>query len=59
MKTEWYYQIMSDVYGPVDSEGLRRLATKNDINRDTFVRRNNEDWVTADRVQGLLRPPKA
>ena len=55
MKDEWYYKIMSDVYGPVDSSTLRELAVRNDIDRDTFVRRNDDDWITADRVVGLLR----
>ncbi len=49
---------MSEFYGPVDSATLRQLAVRNDINRDTFVRRNDEDWVTADRVEGLFRPPQ-
>ena len=58
MNNKWHYRIMSEFYGPVDSATLRQLAVRNDINRDTFVRRNDEDWVTADRVEGLFRPPQ-
>ena len=57
MKNKLQYKIMSEVYGPVDRTTLRQLAVRNDINRDTFVRRNDEDWITADQVEGLLRPP--
>ena len=53
--TRWYFQVMGEVRGPVGTKALRRLAARNDITRDTFVRRNNEEWVTADHVQGLLR----
>ena len=56
MNDKWYYKVMSEVYGPVDGTTLREVAVRNDIDRDTFVRRNDEDWVTADRVQGLLGP---
>lgn len=51
----WYFRIMGEIRGPVAQTGLRRFAEQNDIDRNTFVRRDNGDWVTADRVAGLLR----
>ena len=54
VETEMYYQIIGEIRGPFTALGLQRLAARNDINRDTFVRRNDEDWVTADQVPGLL-----
>ena len=55
MKIKWFYQVMSEVYGPVETSALKRLALNNDINRDTFVRREDGEWVTADRIRGLFR----
>ena len=52
--TEWHYQIMGREYGPVNSDKLQELAFANDINRDTFVRQDDGDWITADRVIGLF-----
>ena len=54
MKPKWYYKIMGEVYGPVDSETIKELAKRNAINRDTFVRQQEYDWVTADRIEGLF-----
>ena len=54
VETEMYYQVIGEIRGPFTALGLQRLAARNDINRDTFVRRNDEDWVTADQVPGLL-----
>lgn len=45
---------MGEVYGPVDHKELQELAATHVINRDTFVRRDDGDWITADRVEGLL-----
>jgi len=44
---------MGEVYGPVDGKTLQELAADNEISRDTFVRRQDDDWVTADRIKGL------
>jgi hypothetical protein len=46
---------MGEDRGPVDSRTLRELAVGGEINRDTFVRRNDGDWITADRIGGLFR----
>ena len=54
MTTRWYYQVMGEVYGPVESKTLQELAARNEINRDTFVRRQDDNWVTADRIKGLF-----
>ena len=47
---------MGEDYGPVDSRTLRELAIGGEVNRDTFVRRQGGDWMTADRILGLFRP---
>lgn len=49
-----YYQVMGEVRGPVGRDALKRLAQTNNINRDTFVRLDGEEWVSADQVCGLL-----
>jgi hypothetical protein len=49
-----YYQVMGEIRGPVSASALRRLANTNSINRDTFIRQDNEEWVSADQVPGLL-----
>ena len=51
----WYFRIMGEIHGPVAQAGLRRFAKQNDIDRNTFVRCDNDDWVTADRIAGLIR----
>ena len=53
---QWYYQVMGAIYGPVNSEELRRLIDCGDIGRDTFVKPAWQDrWFTADRCDELLR----
>ena len=49
-----YYQVMGEIRGPVSPAALRRLANTNNINRDTFVRKENGDWISADHVPGLI-----
>ena len=56
MTNDWFFQVMGLVRGPVDSRTLRELAVDGEITRDTFVRRQDGDWITADRVKGLLQP---
>ena len=59
MTKYWFFQVMGLERGPVDSRTLRELAVNGEINRDTFVRRQDGDWITADRVRGLLQPLNA
>jgi hypothetical protein len=49
-----YYQVMGEIRGPVSAAAMRRLANRNSINRDTFIRKEDEEWVSADHVPGLL-----
>ena len=49
MTNDWFFQVMGLVRGPVDSRTLRELAVDGEITRDTFVRRQDGDWITADR----------
>ena len=51
---QFFFQVMGEIHGPITEPGLRRLVAQNDITRDTFVRRDDQDWVTADQVEGLL-----
>ena len=50
-----YYQVMGEIHGPVTPTALRRLANTNSINRDTFIRQDGDEWVTADQIPGLLQ----
>ena len=54
MTNQWYYQIMGEQRGPVDTDGLVALVRSNDIERDTFVRRDGDDWQSAERIEGLF-----
>lgn len=54
MKTNWYYQIMGETFGPIDRDTLFALGAQNEIDHDTFVRKEGEEWVTADHIAGLL-----
>lgn len=58
MATEWYYQSMGEKIGPFNASELRQRAVAGELTHDTLVTRTGtEDWVTADRVKGLLAPP--
>ncbi len=54
MTVDWYYRIMGVVSGPVDFSRLRTLALDGEIERDTFVRHGDGEWVTADQVSGVF-----
>jgi hypothetical protein len=58
MSADWYYLVMGETYGPINGKALRSLAKAGDIQPDTFVRRNGNDWVMADRVHGLFKRPR-
>jgi len=60
--SDWYYQIMGEVIGPLTANELRIHAQHHHcIYPDTLVRKGVEgQWVSADRVKGLLdteQPP--
>ena len=47
-----YYQVMGEERGPITVDAWQRLAaTSRDIGRDTLVRQNGGEWVTADAVR--------
>lgn len=53
MKAKWYYQVMGEIRGPVNQNDLRGLVNRNEISRESYVRCENEEWTTADQVDGL------
>lgn len=58
MPVQWYYKIMGQEHGPVTSSQLKSLADDNRIDRDTHIRRSDQDtWHLADEVQKLFSPP--
>lgn len=55
VSTEWFYQVMGDVIGPLSPAELREHAENSLITPDSFVRKGaHGEWVTADRVKGLF-----
>ena len=57
MNAKWYYQVMGEIRGPVDGNDLRGFVNRNEISRDSYVRREQEDWITADRIDALYPKP--
>jgi hypothetical protein len=52
---KWYYKLMDQEFGPIDSEELRRKARMGHIAPDTMVRTDDSDgWRTADHIRGLF-----
>ncbi len=55
LSTEWFYQAMGDVVGPLNAAELRAHAHSGRIMCDTFVRRGPDgQWLSADRIKGLF-----
>jgi len=50
----WYYVGPSGVTGPMDANALRRAVTDELIKPETPIRRNEEPWIRARQVKGLL-----
>lgn len=60
MATEWFYQVMGEVVGPVSASQLKRLARSGDISLESLVKKEADgDWVYADRFKGLFEAMKA
>jgi len=58
MAVEWFYRCMGVHMGPYTAAEFRQRALAGEITHDTLVTRSGtDDWVTADRVKGLLLPP--
>lgn len=57
VRRKWYYKTLGEVCGPVSSRRLWKLAQRQDVNPDTFVRKGRKgDWVLAEKVHGLFDP---
>jgi hypothetical protein len=51
----WHYKLMGEEFGPVTAKELKQAAEAGTISPDTLVRKVGlDDWVTADRVNGLF-----
>lgn len=61
MASEWYFQVMGEMVGPVSAAELKAQAENGTIGPDTLIRRSAEGkWVSASQVQGLvLQAPDA
>jgi hypothetical protein len=53
MATEWYYQIMNDVVGPLSGRQLLDKVRAGQVREDTLVRKDDSQWVPARQVNGL------
>lgn len=54
MATEWYYQFMNDVIGPLSSRQLAEKVRSGQVKEDTLIRKDDSQWVPASQVNGLL-----
>ncbi|MHB0956464.1 MAG: DUF4339 domain-containing protein [Pirellulaceae bacterium] len=54
MATEWYYQIMNDVVGPMSGRQLLDKVRTGQVKEDTLIRKDDSQWVPARQVSGLL-----
>jgi len=53
--TEWYYQVMSGVFGPLSWEQLRERVRSGEIEHETEVREGADGpWIAASHVAGLF-----
>jgi hypothetical protein len=54
MSTEWYYQFMNDVVGPLSSSEFLSRVRAGQIKEETLVRKDDSQWVLAGQVGGLF-----
>ncbi len=54
MATQWYYQFMSDVIGPLSSSEFLIKVRAGQIREETPVRKDDSQWVAARQVGGLF-----
>ncbi|MCA9154288.1 MAG: DUF4339 domain-containing protein [Pirellulaceae bacterium] len=54
MATEWFYQTLGQVVGPLTSSELLRDIRSGKLGHDTPVRKDDSQWVSACDVNGLL-----
>jgi hypothetical protein len=58
MASNWYFQSLGNVIGPISSAELRQRVSQGQIDANTMVAKDEPDrWVRADRVTGLIGPP--
>jgi hypothetical protein len=58
MASNWYFQSLGNVIGPISSTELRQRVAQGQIDANTMVAKDApERWVRADRVTGLIGPP--
>jgi hypothetical protein len=58
MASNWYFQSLGNVIGPISSTELRQRVSQGQIDANTMVAKDVPDrWVRADRVTGLIGPP--
>jgi hypothetical protein len=58
MASNWYFQSLGNVIGPISSTELRQRVSQGQIDANTMVAKDEPDrWVRADRVTGLIGPP--
>ena len=56
--SDWYYQAMGSVQGPVSFEELRQLADRGEMTERTLVREGSDGpWRAAAACQGLFVEP--
>ena len=58
MTTEWYYESMGQILGPVDSSQLLQKVRSGEISENTRVRKDDSQWVNAGEVNGLFQAAK-
>ena len=54
MATQWYYNFMGKVFGPMSSGDLLQHVRCGDITGTTPIRKNNSKWFPASEVGGLF-----
>lgn len=58
MASNWFFQSLGNIIGPISSTELRQRASQGQIDANTMVAKDQpERWVRADRVTGLIAPP--
>jgi hypothetical protein len=54
MTTEWYYQLMNEVVGPLSPAELLDKIRAGQVKEDTLIRKDDSQWVSASQVGGLF-----
>jgi len=57
MSATYFVRIDGIKYGPIDADGLRKMAATRKLSRDDRVSRDGKKWVSAANVEGLSFPP--